>query len=78
VQAFLTLQEHEYAQLLADDEWIAKLTYLSDIFVHLNELNRKMLGSMDIIQGFRIKLKLWLQHITNGSTEMFPTVYSLL
>jgi hypothetical protein len=77
-------QEHEYAQLVADDEWIAKLAYLSDIFIHLNELNRKMQGknkniltSMDKIQGFHGKLKLWLQHIANGSTEMFPTVCSL-
>jgi hypothetical protein len=29
VQAFLTLQEDEYAQLFAADEWIAKLSYLS-------------------------------------------------
>jgi hypothetical protein len=51
------LQEQEYTQLLADDEWIAKLAYLSDIFVHLNELNRKVqikneniLSSMDKIK----------------------------
>jgi hypothetical protein len=59
MQSFLILQEHEYAQLLADDEWIAKLAYLSNIFIHLYELNRKMQGkngiilsSMDKIQGF--------------------------
>jgi hypothetical protein len=28
VQAILMLQEHEYAQLLADDEWIDKWAYL--------------------------------------------------
>jgi uncharacterized membrane protein len=81
LQAFLTLQEHEFAHLLADDEWIAKLAYLSSIFVHLNELNRKMEGqnenimsSMDKIQIFHRKLKFWLQRITSGSTDMFPTV----
>jgi hypothetical protein len=78
------LQENKYAQLLADDEWIAKLAYLSHIFIHLNELNRKMRGKieniercMDIIQGFQGKLKLWLQHIANGSTEMFPAAWLL-
>jgi hypothetical protein len=61
------LQENKYTQLLADDEWIAKLVYLSDIFIHLNELNREVQGKienidrcMDIIQGFQGKLKLWL------------------
>jgi hypothetical protein len=32
---------------------------------------------MDKIQGFCSKLKLWLQHIANVSTEMFLTVCSL-
>jgi hypothetical protein len=53
------LQEDMYTQLLADDEWIATLAYLSDIFIHLIELNRKMQFKIqniercrDIIQGF--------------------------
>jgi hypothetical protein len=41
VQPFLTILEHEYAQVPGDDKWIGKLAYLSDIFIHLNELNRK-------------------------------------
>jgi hypothetical protein len=41
---FLTLQEHELGELVSDVEWVAKLAYFSDIFVHLNELNRKMQG----------------------------------
>jgi hypothetical protein len=58
-------QENRYTQLLADDEWIAELAYMSDIFIHLNKLKRKMQGKienikrcMDIIQGFQGKLKL--------------------
>lgn len=84
VLAFLTIEGHEYADLFADDEWVSKLAYLSDIFVHLNELNRKMQGrneniltSMDKIQGFINKLNLWIQTIENGSCEMFPTVWPL-
>jgi hypothetical protein len=84
VQVFLTLQEHELAESVSDDEWVAKLAHLSDIFVHLNELNRKMQGkseniltSVEKIQGFHKKLKLWLQHIATGNLEIFPTVCSL-
>jgi hypothetical protein len=32
---------------------------------------------MDKIQGFREKLKLWVQHIAPGNLELFPTVCSL-
>ena len=49
VLAFLTIEGHEYADLFADDEWISKLAYLSDTFVHLNELNRKMQGRKENI-----------------------------
>ncbi|XP_023240180.1 protein FAM200A-like [Centruroides sculpturatus] len=84
VCAFLTVERHEYAALFADDEWVCKLAYLSDIFIQLNELNRKMQGkneniltSMDKIQGFVNKLNLWIQRIENGSFEMFLTVWSL-
>ncbi|XP_023226698.1 zinc finger BED domain-containing protein 5-like [Centruroides sculpturatus] len=84
VRALLTVERHEYADLFADDEWVCKLAYLSDIFVHLNELNRKMQGrneniltSMNKIQGFVNKLNLWIQRIENGSFVMFSTVWSL-
>lgn len=58
---------------------------MSEIFVHLNEMNQaedwtgrtKILCSMAKIQGFHTGLKLWLQHIANRSTKMFPTVCSL-
>jgi len=32
------------AQHLVDDRWIAKLSYMPDIFEHLNELNIKNQG----------------------------------
>jgi hypothetical protein len=39
--------------------------------------SENILTSMDKIQGFREKLKLWLQHIAPGNIEIFPTVCSL-
>ncbi|CAG4938843.1 unnamed protein product [Parnassius apollo] len=66
---------------LKKEEWLAKLAYLTDIFAHLNELNRKMKGrnsniltSSDKIESFRAKLELWISLATNGNNEMFPNV----
>jgi hypothetical protein len=38
----LTLQQHEYTQMPADDEWVPELAQPSDIFFQLNEINRKI------------------------------------
>ena len=57
--------EREEAQLLASDNWWARLAYMADILQHLNELNTRMQGcnenlltSMDKIIGFCSKVKL--------------------
>jgi hypothetical protein len=67
LRTFLISQNHEYATLLSDESWVAKLAYISDIFTHLNKPNRKMqskdetiFSTMDKIEGFGGKLKLWL------------------
>ena len=81
LKEFLTNQKSDYAQLLASDEWCAKLAYLEDIFYHLNEVNTRMQGrnenlltSTDKINGFRSKLPLWQQHVEIGNLEMFPLI----
>jgi hypothetical protein len=67
LRTFLISHNYEYATLLFDESWVAKLAYLSDIFSHLNELNRKVQGKDETIvsitnkiEGFEGKLKLWL------------------
>lgn len=79
LKVFLTNEGSDYAKLLASDEWCARLTYLADIFHHLNELNTRMQGrnenlltSTDKINGFHSKVLLWLQHVESGNLEMFP------
>jgi hypothetical protein len=79
LRTFLTSHSCDYATSLSDESWVAKLAYLSDIFSHLNELNRKMQGkgetifsTTDNIEGFKGKLKLWLEYPEKGSTEIFP------
>jgi hypothetical protein len=72
-------------QLLADDEWVVILAYLSDIFVLLKQLHREIQGktentlsNTDKMQRFCGKLKLQLQYITIGPSEKSPTVCSLV
>ena len=79
LKRFLTNERSDYAQLLASDEWCAKLAYLVDIFYHLNELNTQMqdrnenlLTTTNKINGFRSELHLWQQHVEIGNLEMFP------
>ncbi|XP_061915868.1 zinc finger BED domain-containing protein 5-like [Entelurus aequoreus] len=79
LKVFLTNERSDYSKLLASNEWCAKLAYLADIFHHLNELNTRMQGrnenlltSTDKMNGFRLKLQLWQQHVQRGNLEMFP------
>jgi hypothetical protein len=83
LRTFLISHNYEYATLLSDESWVAKLASLSDIFSHLNEMDRKMQGedetifsSTDKIESFKWKLKLWLEYLEKGSTEIFPYLCS--
>lgn len=65
LRTFLIGENSAYAELIADAQWGVRLTYLADIFRHLNELNAKMQGkeenlltSSDKLHGFRSKLTL--------------------
>ena len=42
--AYLKEQNHELADRFRDDEWIAKLLFLADVFSHVNQLNNSMQG----------------------------------
>ena len=79
LKQFLTNERSDYAQLLASEEWCAKLAYLADIFYHMNELNTRMQGrnenlltSTDKINGFWSKLHLWQHRVEIGIHEIFP------
>ncbi|XP_061703595.1 zinc finger BED domain-containing protein 5-like isoform X2 [Syngnathoides biaculeatus] len=79
LKMFPTNERSDYSNLFASDEWCAKLAYLADIFHHLNELNTRMQGrnenlltSTDKINGFRLKVHLWQQHVQRANLGMFP------
>ena len=44
INTFLTQQKHELVDRFSDDEWIAKLLFLADLFSHVNQLNGSMQG----------------------------------
>ncbi|XP_056302924.1 SCAN domain-containing protein 3-like [Danio aesculapii] len=79
LKMFLTNERSDYSNLFSGDEWCSKLAYLADIFYHLNELNTRMQGrnenlltSTDKVNGFRLKVHLWRQHVQRANLEMFP------
>lgn len=64
---------------LVDERWCSRLSYLADIFGHLNELNAKLQGwnenilsSTDNIRAFMGKIILWHGALEQGSMDMFP------
>ncbi|XP_034021474.1 SCAN domain-containing protein 3 [Thalassophryne amazonica] len=79
LKVFLTHERSDFSKLIESDEWWAKVAYLADIFHQLNELNTRMQGrnenlltSTDKMNGFRVKVQLWKQHVNCGNLEMFP------
>jgi hypothetical protein len=74
----------DFAECFKDEEWLQKLTYLVDIFHHMNQLNKSLQGpgenvltSSDKILGFKRKLNLWKNHIAKGNLELFPLLLGL-
>ncbi|XP_050066484.1 zinc finger BED domain-containing protein 5-like [Aphis gossypii] len=72
------MEETEF-NFLGDEEWWTKLSFLTDLFEHLNKLNSSMQGrdeniltSSDKIMAFIEKLNLWKTKINQGNLIMFP------
>uniref|UniRef100_A0A673KXC9 HAT C-terminal dimerisation domain-containing protein n=1 Tax=Sinocyclocheilus rhinocerous TaxID=307959 RepID=A0A673KXC9_9TELE len=79
VHTFLEEQRSPLAEHYNDDQFCAKLAYLSDIFDQLNQLNVSMQGRnstvflvSDKIEGFKKKLILWNRRVKEGRFDMFP------
>ena len=85
VKQFLLKQnKHELYKHIEDDHRVAKLTYMADVFEHINQLNIKMQGinenvltCSDKLLGFQQKLLLWQNELRLGSLEMFPEVIKI-
>ena len=79
IKLFFQQQNNQkFQELLSDDEWVAKLAYLADIFSLLNELNISLQGQLkDVcilqrkIDAFRKKISLWQTRLAEGDLQMF-------
>ncbi|XP_077175804.1 SCAN domain-containing protein 3-like isoform X2 [Paroedura picta] len=85
LQRFLSEKKSLLAANFSDEEWVAKLAYLCDIFNLLNELNLSLQGKMttvfklaDKVAAFKAKLDFWGQRVNRGIYDMFPTLAGIL
>ncbi len=81
------LKEHkpDLEQFFSDQQCMAKLAYLADIFSGLNGLNLSIQGcystileASDKIIAFRKKIDLWVCKLQRGITDMFPNLSEFL
>ena len=85
LQRFLSEKMSPLAAHFSDEEWVAKLAYLCDIFNLLNELNRSLQGKMttvfqlaDKVAALKAKLDLWGRRVNRGIFDMFQTFTGIL
>lgn len=85
VHMFLEEKHSPLADHYSNDNFCAKLAYLSDVFDQLNQLNISMQGRnssvflvADKIEGFKKKLVLWNRKVKDGRLEMFPLLSETL
>ena len=78
-QAFLKEQKHELVDRFRNDEWIAKLLFLADVFSHVNQLNSSMQGKeklffdvLESIDALKGKIKLWIHRMKSRRLAAFP------
>uniref|UniRef100_A0A8D0LGS0 Zinc finger MYM-type containing 6 n=1 Tax=Sus scrofa TaxID=9823 RepID=A0A8D0LGS0_PIG len=80
IEIFLNQKHSDLAEYFFDEEWVAKLAYLSDIFSLINELNLSLQGTMTTlfslynkIDMLKEKLKMWLKRTQENDYDMFPS-----
>ncbi|XP_012385999.1 zinc finger MYM-type protein 6 isoform X2 [Dasypus novemcinctus] len=80
IEIFLNQKHSDLAKYFHDEEWVAKLAYISDIFSLINELNLSLQGTMTTffnlynkIDIFKKKLKMWLKRTQENDYDMFSS-----
>lgn len=81
VRAFFMDHPFDLANRLTQKEWLFRLSYLTDIFSKLNEVNLSLQGKQttaftanDKIQAFKRKLEFWMSSIQCGRFDSFPAL----
>lgn len=79
VLLFLSDKNPNLSQFFVNEKWLARLSYLVDIFEKLNDLNLSLQGREtnililnDKIDAFKRKLIFWKSEIELDNMEMFP------
>ncbi|XP_066231900.1 zinc finger MYM-type protein 6 isoform X1 [Saccopteryx leptura] len=80
IEIFLNQKHSDLAKYFLDEEWVARLAYLSDIFSLVNEVNLSLRGTMTTLFNlynkmdvFKGKLKMWLKRTQKNDYDMFPS-----
>nr|XP_020764292.1 zinc finger MYM-type protein 6 isoform X1 [Odocoileus virginianus texanus]XP_020764293.1 zinc finger MYM-type protein 6 isoform X1 [Odocoileus virginianus texanus]XP_020764294.1 zinc finger MYM-type protein 6 isoform X1 [Odocoileus virginianus texanus]XP_020764295.1 zinc finger MYM-type protein 6 isoform X1 [Odocoileus virginianus texanus]XP_020764296.1 zinc finger MYM-type protein 6 isoform X1 [Odocoileus virginianus texanus]XP_020764297.1 zinc finger MYM-type protein 6 isoform X1 [Odocoil len=80
IEIFLNQKHSDLAKYFFDEEWVAKVAYLSDIFSLINGLNLSLQGTMTTlfnlynkIDMLKKKLKMWLKRTQENDYDMFPS-----
>ena len=73
------MENSKHCDLFSDEIWCSKLTFLANIFEHLNQLNSSMqvenesiLSFTDMLNSFKNKLNMWKRCVLQKNLEMFP------
>ena len=85
LEVFLHNRKRDWAKLFRDEQWLALLAYLTDIFVIINGLNTSMQGrnaslfaTANKIDGMQRKLKAGKIRISNNCYDMFPQLATVI
>ncbi|GBM60584.1 Zinc finger BED domain-containing protein 5 [Araneus ventricosus] len=79
VGIFLRDNNFALGEKLYDERWLMKLAYLADIFKKINDLCFSLQGkavtvfdATDKVEGFKKKVKYWVESIKTGTLDCFP------
>ena len=80
---YLQQAKSEYSEFICDPEFLLKLAFLSDLFEHLNILNKSLQGrnenvitAKDKIRGFTKKIDLWSSSLNQNNFDAFSSTQS--
>ena len=82
IAAFLSSHQHALARKFADEIFIGKLAYLTDILTALNTLNVSLQGENETlfsafrkIEAFLLKLDMWIRRTESEALEHFSELH---
>lgn len=82
---YLQQAKSHYSEFISDPEFLLKLAFLSDLFEHLNNLNKSLQGrdenvitAKDKLHGFIKKIELWSSSINQNNFDSFSSTQSFI